>query len=120
MPRLSVALHRGTRDHRKSARIHPDGSLYAAFPVDLAVQTTAAKWVEFHPRVGREDCRNDMVTMSTQRNADELEATWRLVVDSYNFVTGQPFNAADVVQATACPYRDPDRGKTADYQSRRA
>jgi len=81
---------------REFAHIHVDGSLHAVLPVDLAIEATTAKWAELHPWVGREDFWNGMVMLYTPQNPDELEVTWRLVVDSYNFVTGQQIDAADV------------------------
>jgi len=84
-----------TLRQREFGHIHPDGSLHTVLPVDLALEATEAKWAELHPWVGREDFWDGMVMLYTPQSFDELEVTWRLVVDSYNFVTDQDLNPAD-------------------------
>ncbi len=79
---------------REFAHIHPDGSLHAVLPRERALEATAAKWAELHPWVGREDFWDGMVMLYTPQTLDELETTWQLIVDSYNFVTGQQVEAA--------------------------
>ncbi len=86
-----------TMREREFAHIHPDGSLHAVLPVDRALDATDAKWAELHPWVGRDDFWDGLVMLYTPQNADELEITWQLIVDSYNFVTGQELDAADFV-----------------------
>lgn len=82
---------------REFAHIHPDGSLHAVLPLDRALDATSTRWAELHPWVGREDFWDGMVMLYTPQNFEELETTWQLIVDSYNFVTGQNLTAGDFV-----------------------
>jgi len=80
---------------REFAHLHPDGSLHAVLPVERARDAITAKWAEFHPWVGSAEMWDGMVMLYTPQDMDELESTWQLVVDSYNFVTGQAVDAGD-------------------------
>ena len=82
-----------TLREREFAHVHPDGSLHAVLPVERALEATAAKWAELHPWVGRDDFWDGIVMLYTPQSLEELEVTWQLVVDSYNFVTGQDVDA---------------------------
>jgi len=84
-----------TLREREFAHLHPDGSLHAVLPVELAKQATTAKWAELHPWVGREDFWDGMVMLYTPQDFEELEVTWQLVVESYNLVTGEDLDPAD-------------------------
>ncbi len=84
---------------REFAHIHPDGSLYASLQPERAREAIEAGWAEPHPMalyMGNEG----MVMLYTRRALKELDATFQLVVDSYNFLTGRAVNAAKIA-ATA-------------------
>ncbi|MGH2453772.1 MAG: luciferase family protein [bacterium] len=86
---------------REFAHIHPDGSLHASLPPERAREAIEAGWVEPHPMalyIGNEG----MVMLYTPRTMEELDVIFQLIVDSYNFVTGQNVNATEIA-ATAQP-----------------
>lgn len=72
---------------REFDHIHPDGSLHIALPRDRAREATEKGWAEPHPFA--EMLGGGYVLLYTPRDRDELEVVWRLVVESYNFVTGR-------------------------------
>lgn len=71
------------------AHIHPDGSLHVWLPVELAQEVHDKKWGELHPWVERDGFWDGVVLLYTPEDADELEITWRIIVDGFNYVTGQ-------------------------------
>ena len=79
---------------REFAHIHPDGSLHAWLPVERAIEVAETKWGELHPWVDREDFWDGVVLLYTPQSLDELDVTMRLIVDSYNFVTGDSLDPA--------------------------
>lgn len=86
-----------TMREREFGHVHTDGSLHTVLPVARALEATSTKWAELHPWVGREDLWDGMVMLYTPQSFEELETTWQLIVDSYNFVTGQNLDAIDFV-----------------------
>lgn len=88
-----------TLREREFAHIHPDGSLHTVLPVERAREATTAKWAELHPWVGREDFWDGMVMLYTPQNSEELDVTWQLIVESYNFVTGQSVDPSEFAPA---------------------
>ena len=83
---------------REFAHIHPDGSLHASLPPARAREAIEAGWAEYHPlayQIGIEG----MVLLYTPRDTQELDVIFRLVVDSYNFVTGRALPLTDVLPA---------------------
>lgn len=84
---------------REFAHIHPDGSLHASLSPERAREAIEAGWAEPHPMalyMGNEG----MVMLYTPRTMEELDVIFQLIVDSYNFVTGQTVNATEIT-ATA-------------------
>ena len=78
---------------REFAHIHPDGSLHATLPEDLAREAIEAGWGEPHP-IARQLGMPGLVMLYTPLTIQELDVVVRLVVDSYNFVTGRSVDAA--------------------------
>jgi len=78
---------------REFAHIHPDGSLHATLPEDLAREAIEAGWGEPHP-IARQLGMPGLVMLYTPLTMEELDVVVRLVVDSYNFVTGRSVDAA--------------------------
>lgn len=78
---------------REFAHIHPDGSLHATLPEDVAREAIEAGWAEPHP-IARQLGMPGLVMLYTPLTMEELDVVVRLVVDSYNFVTGRSVDAA--------------------------
>ena len=79
---------------REFAHIHPDGSLHAPLPVERALEVAEQGWGEQHPWA---DAENGWlgVMLFTPQSMEELDVVFQLIVESYNFVTGQAIQASD-------------------------
>lgn len=81
---------------REFAHIHPDGSLHVWLPVERAVEVHETKWGEIHPWADRDGFWGGVVMVFTPESPAELDVTIRVLVDAYNFVTGDQIDPADI------------------------
>jgi len=72
---------------REFAHIHPDGSLHVSLPPARAQEAIDAGWAEPHPLAAQLG-RPELVMLYTPRDPHELDVTFQLIVDSYDYVTG--------------------------------
>ena len=80
---------------REFAHIHPDGSLHASLPLDRAREAIDAGWAEAQP-IAKSLGVPGLVMLYTPQTFDELETVLQLIVDSYNFVTGNSIDITDL------------------------
>ncbi len=80
---------------REFAHIHPDGSLHIALPPERANEAVEKGWAEPHPMAKYMDIEG-MVMLYTPLDMDELDVVFRLILDSYNFVTGRNLRPENV------------------------
>lgn len=80
---------------REFAHVHPDGSLHASLSPERARGAVAAGWAVRHPWADRRPGWEGFVMLYTPMSEDELPVVFQLIVDSYNFVTGQQFQPDD-------------------------
>lgn len=80
---------------REFAHIHPDGSLHASLPPKRAYEAVNAGWAVRHPWADQRDGWEGFVMLYTPQSMEELEITFHLILDGYNFVTGRKLAAAD-------------------------
>lgn len=80
---------------REFGHIHPDGSLHLWLPVERAQEVADAQWGELHPWVERDGFWGGVVMVWSPESAEEVDVVVRLIVDSYNFLTGASLDAAD-------------------------
>lgn len=80
---------------REFAHIHPDGSLHAPLPFARALEVAEKGWGERHPWADEREGWDGLVMLFTPQSMDELDITWQLIVESYNYVTGQTVQASD-------------------------
>jgi phospholipase/carboxylesterase len=80
---------------REFAHIHPDGSLHAPLPYERALEAVEKGWAERHPWADQRDGWEGLVMLFTPRSMTELDVTFQLIVDSYNYVTGRTIQASD-------------------------
>ena len=73
---------------REFAHMHPDGSLHASLSPDLAKQAVRLGWATHHPWADQRPGWEGFVMIYTPVSKDELEVVIQLVLQSYNFVTG--------------------------------
>ena len=80
---------------REFAHIHPDGSLHASLPPERAREAVAAGWAVFHPWADKREGWSGFVMLYTPQSMRELDVTFQLIVDGYNYVTGDTVKARD-------------------------
>lgn len=80
---------------REFAHVHPDGSLHASLPPERALEAVAAGWAVRHPWADKRAGWQGFVMLFTPQTMEELETTFQLVVDGYNFITGTSLIAED-------------------------
>ncbi len=80
---------------REFAHIHPDGSLHASLPPERALEAAETGWAEPQP-IAEQLGVPGLVMIYTPQTLVELETVLQLVVDSYNFVTGQARAVSDL------------------------
>jgi len=81
---------------REFAHVHPDGSLHASLSPERAMQAVAAGWAVRHPWADRRKGWEGFVMIFTPQNHAQLEIVFQLIVDGYNFVTGNNVRATDI------------------------
>ncbi len=80
---------------REFAHIHPDGSLHASLAPKRAREAVQTGWAIRHPWADQREGWAGFVMLYTPQSMEELDVTFQLIVDSYNFVTGQNIQATD-------------------------
>jgi glyoxylase-like metal-dependent hydrolase (beta-lactamase superfamily II) len=104
---ISVVHPEAIVSGREFAHIHPDGSLHAPLPFERALEVEEFGWGERHPWADQRDGWEGLVMLYTPLSFEELEVTFQLIVESYNYVTGQNVQAANF-QSTATKINDED------------
>ena len=92
---VAVAQPQAIVGGREFAHVHPDGSLHAALASARAREAIQAGWAVAHPWANKRAGWEGFVMLYTPQSMAELEVTFQLVVDGYNYVTGQAVRAAD-------------------------
>jgi hypothetical protein len=85
------AIYRG----REFAHLHVDGSLHASLAPERALEAVSRGWAVRHPSAQYHARIQGFVMLHTPGTAAELDVIFRLIVDGYNFVSGQDIQAAD-------------------------
>lgn len=81
---------------REFAHLHPDGSLHASLPPELAVKAIDAGWAIHHPWAAKKRGLKGFVMIYTPVSKDELEVVFHLIMESYEFVTGKDAASTDI------------------------
>ncbi len=81
---------------REYAHIHDDGSLHIFLEPKRAAEAVEAGWAIDHPfALQNPNEWNGFVMLYTPQTIEECDVTFQLIVDGYNFVTGQNLIATD-------------------------
>lgn len=80
---------------REFAHMHPDGSLHASLSPERAREAVKAGWAVRHPWADKRRGWEGFVMLYSPQSMDELDVTFQLIVDGYNFVTGKSVRAKD-------------------------
>jgi len=81
---------------REFAHMHPDGSLHASLSPERARQAVKMGWAVRHPWADKRRGWEGFVMLFSPQSMEELDVTFQLVVDGYNFVTGKSVRARDI------------------------
>lgn len=74
---------------REFAHLHPDGSLHANLPPELAQAAIAAGWAVHHPWADQRQGWNGFVMIYTPATPEERDVVHGLIRDAYDFATGR-------------------------------
>ncbi len=74
---------------REFAHLHPDGSLHASLPPELARVAVDAGWAVPHPWAASKPGMQGFVMLYTPESTEQLDVVFQLVQKSYRFVTGE-------------------------------
>ena len=80
---------------REFGHIHPDSSMHLWLPVERAREVAAQGWGELHPWVGRDNFWDGVVMVWAPETPEDVAVSVRLIVDAYNFVTGEDLNSSE-------------------------
>jgi len=81
---------------REFAHIHNDGSLHIFLELSRSHEAVRTCWAIFHPfAVQHLDGWDGFVMLYTPQSINELNVTFQLIVDGYNYVTGRNLLATD-------------------------
>ncbi len=93
---VTVFVPEATIDGREFAHIHNDGSLHIFLDPSRSIEAVESCWAIFHPfAVERREGWDGFVMLYTPQSFDELDVTFQLIVDGYNYVTAQNLLATD-------------------------
>lgn len=90
-----IAQPQAILNGREFTHIHPDSSLHAPLPLERALEAVEMGWAERHPWAEQRDGWEGLVMLYTPQSEADLEIVFQLIVESYNFVTGQTEVATD-------------------------
>ena len=81
---------------REFGHIHDDGSLHLFLQPARSQQAVDACWAVYHPfALQHPDPWYGFVMLYTPQSLEELDVTFQLIVDGYNYVTGEKIVATD-------------------------
>ena len=80
---------------REFTHIHSDGSLHTPLSFSRAIEAVEMGWAERHPWAEQREGWEGLVMLYTPQSEADLEIVFQLIVESYNFVTGQAEVATD-------------------------
>jgi hypothetical protein len=82
---------------REFAHIHPDGSLHVPLSFERALEAHEMNWAERHPWADDREGWDGLVMLFTPQSMDEVEIVFQLIIESYNYVTGNAISALDLI-----------------------
>ncbi len=93
---VTVSVPEATIDGREFAHIHNDGSLHIFLDPSRSIEAVESCWAILHPfAVESREGWDGFVMLYTPQSFDELDVTFQLIVDGYNYVTAQNLLATD-------------------------
>ncbi|NKB33239.1 MAG: hypothetical protein GKR91_09080 [Pseudomonadales bacterium] len=74
--------------------IHPDSTMHLSLDPLRAADAVDARWAVFHPNAAQEGWEG-YILIYAPRFIHELDSIFQIITDSYNYLTGQNFQATD-------------------------
>lgn len=74
---------------REFAHLHPDGSLHASLSPELSREAVQTGWATHHPWADQRPGWEGFVMIYSPASTDEIETVFRLILASFDYVTGQ-------------------------------
>ncbi len=81
---------------REFAHCHPDGSLHASLPPELAAKAVDAGWATPHPWASKKLGMEGFVMLYTPATEDEMEVVLQLVMESFRYITGRDATSTEI------------------------
>ena len=78
---------------REFAHLHPDGSLHASLPPQVAAKAIKAGWAVYHPWADKRKGLEGFVMIYTPTTTKEMDVVLQLIIESYEFITGKVFDS---------------------------
>ena len=93
---LTVFVPEALIGGREFAHIHTDGSLHIFLDPERAIEAVETGWAVSHPYAVEGQARwEGFVMLYTPQSLEELDVTFQLIVDGYNYVTRSSISAID-------------------------
>ena len=94
--RIKMARPESIIRGREFAHCHPDGSLHASLPPDLAAKAVELGWATPHPWAAKKSGLEGFVMIYTPTTRDELAVVLQLVMESYKYVSGKDAASTEI------------------------
>lgn len=92
---LNLARPEAIVGGREFAHLHADGSLHASLPPDRAREAVDTGWATMHPWANSRPGWEGFVMLFTPQSVEDADVVFQLIVDGYNYVTGQEHVVSD-------------------------
>lgn len=93
---IDIANPQALISGREFGHIHDDGSLHIFLEPSRAIEAIEAGWAVSHPyAVAGNDGWEGFVMLYTPQTMEELNVVFQLIVEAFNYVSGQSINATD-------------------------
>ncbi len=94
--RVNIAVPNAIIDDREFGHIHEDGSLHIFLEPSRSTEAVETCWAIFHPyAIQNLQGWDGFIMLYTPQSIDELNVTFQLIVNGYNYVTGESILASD-------------------------
>ena len=93
---VSILVPDSIIGRREFGHIHDDGSLHIFLAPSRAKNSVETCWGIYHPSaLGETGALSGFIMLYTPQSLEELDVTFQLIIDAYNFITKKSIKAAD-------------------------
>lgn len=95
-PEIELVHPQAVISGRELGHVHDDGSLHIFLEPSRAIEAIEAGWAVSHPYAAQgSDGWEGFVMLYTPTTMEELNIVFQLIVEAYNYVTGEEIEATD-------------------------